>query len=240
MVPKLRLIKQRHRCAHCLFRSFFLNVGLNCDEIDRTGQSTTTNIGPYHPGEYLYRTGDPCNSLYVVHAGSVKTEILTPDGDLHISGFYLTGELFGADGIHQRRFGSDAIAIEKTWVCELTLENWDRLCATRPELQRELVTELGRIIAHKEQEALASHYHLLEQRLMSFLMDLLSRVQEREGDTLDEIELSMKKTDIARYLGTTPESISRTLAKLEKTGYIINNGRRIRILKHPACMDMAI
>ncbi len=240
MVPKLRLIKQYHRCAHCLFRRFFLNVGLDCDEIDHAGQTSTTNIGPYQPGEYIYRTGDPCNALYVVHAGSVKSEILTPDGDLYINGFYLTGELFGADGIHQRRFGSDAIAIERTWVCELTLDHWDRLSKTHPELQGQLITELGRIIAHKEYEAVASHYHLLEQRLMSFLMDLRERVREREGDTRNEIELSMKKTDIARYLGTTPESISRTLSKLEKTGYIVNNGRRIGILKQPADIDMAI
>ena len=239
MIAKLRLIKQHHRCAHCLFRRFFLNIGLNCNEIDRTGQTTTTNVGPYLPGEYLYRTGDPCNALYVVHMGSVKTEILTPDGDLHISGFHLTGELFGADGIHQRRFGSDAIAVEKTWVCELALDSWDRLSDAYPELQHELAKELSRIIAHKEHEALATHYHLLEQRLMSFLMDLLARVRERKGDTRDEVELSMKKTDIARYLGTTPESISRTLAKLEKTGYIVNKGRRIRILRKPSQMEMA-
>ncbi len=239
MVPKLRLIKQRHRCSHCLFRRFFVNVGLDCEAIDRTGQTTTTNIGPYHPGEYLYRMGDPCNALYVVHAGAVKTELVTYDGDLHISGFYLTGELFGADGIHQRRFLSDAIAIEKTWVCELTLDNWDSLSKTYPDLQRELITELGRIIAHKENEALATHYHLLEQRLMNFLIDLLERVRVREGHASNEIELSMKKTDIARYLGATPESISRTLAKLEKAGYIINSGRRIRIIKDHSYMDIA-
>lgn len=240
MVSKLRLIKQHHRCEHCLFRRFFLNVGLNCDQIDQTGQSTTSNIGPYLPGEYLYRMDDPCKALYVVHAGSVKTEILTPDGDLHISGFYLTGELFGAEGIHQRRFGCDAIALEKTWVCELTLDNWGRLSQTHPKLQRELATELSRIIAHKEYEAVATHYHRLEQRLMSFLMDLLERVSERKGHPMNEIKLSMTKTDIARYLGATLESVSRTFTKLEKTGHLINDGRSIRILKRLPQMDKAI
>lgn len=240
MTSKLRLIKQQHRCEHCLFRRFFLNVGLNCDQIDKTGQSTTVNIGPYQPGEYLYRTGDPCKALYVVHAGSVKTEILSPDGDLHISGFHLTGELFGTEGIHQRRFGCDAIALERTWVCELTLENWDRLSQAYPNLQRELVTELSRIIAHKEHEALATHYHLLEQRLMSFLMDLLERVSERMGHPMNVIRLSMTKTDIARYLGATLESVSRTLTKLEKTGHLINEGRSIKILKGLPHMDKAI
>ena len=240
MNPKLHLVKQRHRCAHCLFRRFFVNVGLNCDEIDQTGQTTTVNIGPFQPGEYLYHAGDPCKALYVVHAGTVKTEKVTFDGDLHISGFYLTGELFGADGIHQRRFATDAVAIEKTWVCELTFDNWETLIQDHPELQNQLIFELGRVIAHKEQEALSSHHHLLSQRLMDFLTDLLDRIRERQGYQTDEIELTMTKTDIARYLGTTPESISRTLAKLEKAGYIENTTRKIRLLKESSSLDIAI
>jgi len=240
MTPKLRVIKQHHRCAHCLFRRFFSNVGLDCREIDRTGQRTTVNIGPYQPGEYLYRAGDPCDALYVVHAGSVKTETVTLEGDLHISGFYLTGELFGADGIHQRRYVSDAVAIERTWVCELTFDNWAKLSASYPALQGELITELGRFIAHKEHEALAFHYHRLEHRLMSFLIDLQERMQERQNHVSSEIPLSMTKTDIARYLGATPESISRALAKLEKQGYIINKKRHIRILRHTEVMEEAI
>jgi len=240
MTPKLRVIKQHHRCAHCLFRRFFVNVGLDCHEIDRTGQTTTVNIGPFKPGEYLYRAGDACNALYVVHAGSVKTETVTLEGDLHISGFYLTGELFGADGIHQRRYVSDAVAIERTWVCELTFDNWARLCEAHPALQGELVSELGRFIAHKEHEALASHYHRLEHRLMSFLIDLLQRMQERQSQVSSEIALSMTKTDIGRYLGATPESISRSLARLEQQGYIINTKRRIRILRQPQEMNAAV
>lgn len=239
MTPKLRLIKSQHRCKHCVFRRFFLNIGLDCDAIDRTGQTTTTNVGPFHTGEHIYRAGDTCNALYVVHAGSVKTEMVTIDGDLYISGFYLLGELFGADGIHQRKFVSDAVAMEKTWICELTLDNWSALTKDHPDLQGQLISELGRVIAHKEHEALASHYHLLEQRLMGFLTDLLQRVRERQGIQSYELELTMTKTDIARYLGATPESISRTLSKLEKAGYIKNTKRRIHILKDQSYLGVA-
>ncbi|MCU7802319.1 MAG: Crp/Fnr family transcriptional regulator [Candidatus Thiodiazotropha sp. (ex Lucinoma borealis)] len=240
MNPKLRLVKQRHRCEHCLFRRFFLSVGLNCDEIDQAGQTTTTNIGPYRPGEYLYHAGEQCNALYVVHAGTVKTEMVTFDGDLHVSGFYLTGELFGADGINKRNFVADAVAVENTWVCELTFDNWEKLAMDYPGLQGQLISELGRVIAHKELEALSSHYHLLEHRLMSFLSDLLNRIKERQGQQSNEIELAMTKTDIARYLGATPESISRALSKLEKSGYIKNTKRKIYILKDQSCLDAVI
>jgi CRP/FNR family transcriptional regulator len=46
-----------------------------------------------------------------------------------------------------------------------------------------------------------------------------------------EIELPMSKKDLASYLGTTPETISRKLADLENEGYIKQKSdRKIEIL----------
>ena len=51
------------------------------------------------------------------------------------------------------------------------------------------------------------------------------------GDAPTEIELPMSKKDLASYLGTTPETISRKLADLENEGYIKQkSGRKIEIL----------
>jgi CRP/FNR family transcriptional regulator len=51
------------------------------------------------------------------------------------------------------------------------------------------------------------------------------------GDGPMEIELPMSKKDLASYLGTTPETISRTLADFEEAGYIKQKrNRKIEIL----------
>lgn len=51
------------------------------------------------------------------------------------------------------------------------------------------------------------------------------------GDGPMEIVLPMSKKDLASYLGTTPETISRKLADLEDEGYIKQkSGRKIEIL----------
>jgi CRP/FNR family transcriptional regulator len=64
----------------------------------------------------------------------------------------------------------------------------------------------------------------VETRLALFIIDCL------EGDSMD-IELPMSQKDLASYLGTTPETVSRKLADLENDGYIkIKAGKRIRIL----------
>ena len=93
---------------------------------------------------------------------------------MHIRGFYLTGKLFDTDGIQQCRFATDAVAIEKTWGCKLAFDNWEMLIEDHPDLQSQLIAELGWVIAHKEREVLSTHHYLLCQRWMSCLFICLS------------------------------------------------------------------
>jgi CRP/FNR family transcriptional regulator len=231
MNPKLRLIMGKHRCPHCAFRKFFIGAGVDCQSLDDIGDAATQTYGPYKAGEVIYRTGDACDSLYVVQSGSVKIEMATEEGGAHVSGFYLTGEMFGSDGISKKVFPSDAIALERTTVCILNLSKWTRLCELYPSMQAALVSELADIILHKNNEMMLLHHYQAKDRILIFLRNLLERVRTRRGQSVQEIPLSMSKTDIARYLCVTPETLSRRLKYLEKTGVICNHGRTIEILE---------
>lgn len=235
MNPKLQLVKGRHHCPHCVFRKFFVNAGLDCQAVDLVGDSATQSIGPFAPGEALYHAGDPCTALYVVQSGSVKTEMTTEAGDVHVSGFYLTGEMFGSDGISAKIFPSDAIALERTKICALPLASWKQLCEDHPALQCELVDELAHIVNNKDRELLLLHHLKVEARVLNFLHNLLERVRARRGQAVCEIPLSMSKSDIASYLSTTPETLSRCLKNLERDGLIRNQGRTIAFLQGPDC-----
>ncbi|MFZ2943781.1 MAG: helix-turn-helix domain-containing protein, partial [Latilactobacillus curvatus] len=52
-----------------------------------------------------------------------------------------------------------------------------------------------------------------------------------DGEGSMEIELPMNRKDLASYLGTTPETVSRKLADFENEGYIKQKAsRKIEIL----------
>jgi CRP/FNR family transcriptional regulator len=59
---------------------------------------------------------------------------------------------------------------------------------------------------------------------------LCGMVDPKTGTVLRKITLSEKKTTLASQLGTIPETLSRSLAKLTKEGLIKVDGRTIEIL----------
>jgi CRP/FNR family transcriptional regulator len=231
MKPKLQLIMGKHRCPHCMFRKFFIDAGVDCQSLDDIGDAATQTYGPYETGEAIYRTNDVCDSLYVVQSGSVKIEMATEDGGAHVSDFYLTGEIFGLDGISKKKFPSNAIALERSTVCVLPLAKWTSLCELYPSMQAALVSELADVVLHKNNEMMLLHHMELKERVLIFLTNLLKRVRARRGQSIQQIPLSMSKADIARYLCVTPETLSRCFKKLEKTGVIYNHGKTIEIIE---------
>ncbi len=63
----------------------------------------------------------------------------------------------------------------------------------------------------------------VRQRLVQYLLSHCS------GQMLCEVEIKIKKAELARILSTSPETISRTLRTLQTEGLIESHGRKIRI-----------
>ena len=53
--------------------------------------------------QYLFRSGQPAHSLYLVQAGMFRTSITSVDGREKITGFRMRGDLLGTDalGLHR-------------------------------------------------------------------------------------------------------------------------------------------
>lgn len=175
--------------------------------------------GPYAAGEIIYHRGDRFRSIYIVQSGVVKTETETLDGRLNVTGFYLSGEIFGLEGIGSGFFPGRSIASRETRICEISYDGLLEICKDNPALQREFIMKLGQRIQADEYEWKMIRNEPASTRLLYFLCDLCHR-QTRTTGECREAELPMNKQDIANFLGLSPESFSRALKKLEADGSI--------------------
>ena len=235
----LHLVTREPPCSRCNAEPFCLLTNFH-DEQMKLFKKELRVRGPFKRGETIYREGSSFTSIYCIQRGSVKTEVCTISGVLEVTAFYLSGELFGVDGIGCETYPSDAVALEDTWVCELPFTQIKSMCSACDEFHQMLIQHLGRTInSDVYQWALARNLKA-KQKVAWFIYDLYKRVGVRSDAHQPMIPLPMRKTDIANYLGLAPESLSRALNALEDDGMIVNKTKDIYLLDLQQAKAMSI
>ena len=129
----------------------------------------------------MFRRDAPFDSLYLVRRGSVKTQRVTRDGGLVVTGFYLPGDVFGLDAIGGERYPCDAVAVEDTELCELEFDRLLEFCAVTPELQGWLVSCIGCCLRQKDADLSAAGRLHRDARVLRFFVELHERLRQHPG-----------------------------------------------------------
>lgn len=116
--------------------------------------------------------------------------------------------------------------MEDTSICLVKRADLTSILLKYPSIALKVLTEFSRRLEQSEKQTTRLSTEKVETRLALFLVDCLD-----SKDNSQEIVLPMSKKDLASYLGTTPETISRKLLELEAEGYIQQkSNKKIEIL----------
>lgn len=179
-------------------------------------------------GDTLYRSGEESDTLYIVNSGRIRIYRITESGKERLLKILHSGEFTGemalfTESLHE----SYAEAMEKTVVCTITRKKFHELLLKYPTIALATLHELAYRLKSAEAQATRFVTAKVESRIASFLIESINDADNPSS----EIVLPMSKKDLASYLGTTPETISRKLSQLEDEGLILQkSSRRIKIL----------
>ena len=195
--------------------------------IDRIGVCV-----PYELKALIFQEHDAADRIYKVLSGSVCTCKDLSDGRRQIVGFYLPGDCCGFECADERTLSAEAVSNAKV----LVIKKSALVAATSRD---------GRI----ERQVLLLMSHELA-RLHDRVLLLLKNAQERVGEFILDmekraavgkyVELSMRRQDIADYLGLTIETVSRILTALEKYGAIEILGRKGIVVRNHSLLKTVI
>lgn len=230
--------KQRQGCHDCHINSVCLNQSLSDNTMDSL-QTIARHPKPVRKGKHIYRRNDDFSSIFIVRSGSIKLYQLDQEGEEHITGFYLPGELFGMDGMLKGHHICSAEALDTTSICEIPFTKLENSFLTDPDLQRVLVKALCNEIHERQQPLLLLHHKHAEERLATFLVDISNRLNKL-GQSATEFNLPMPRRDIAHYLGMTEETISRLFTRLQNNKLISASRRNIKIRDLTSLKGMAL
>jgi CRP/FNR family transcriptional regulator len=224
----LRLEPLKAACSACNLRELCLPVGLSSAQVDRLDE-LVSNRRRILRGEMLFRTGDAFQSLYAVRTGFFKTCLSAQDGRDQVTGFQMSGELLGLDGISAERHTCDAVALEDSTVCVIPYSQLEGLSQEVSELQRVFHKIMSREIVRDHDVMLLLGSMRAEERLAAFLLNLTQRLHLR-GFSRSEFILRMTREEIGSYLGLKLETVSRTFSRFQAEGLLEVRQRQIRII----------
>ena len=187
--------------------------------------------------EFLYRAGTPFTALFAVRMGTFKTLRLAEDGREQITGYHMTGDIVGLDGIGDALHACEAIALEDSEACPLPFAALDEIARREPLLRRNLYRLISRDLARGQEMMLLLGSMHAEERRAAFLLDLAERHRSR-GYSAIEFVLRMTREEIASFLGLKLETVSRIFSRLHANGVIQVQGRAVKLVDPPALRSL--
>ncbi len=179
-------------------------------------------------GQRVVRAGSSAPRLFVIHAGRVKVTRTSEAGHETVLRVLGPGEVVGETsfltGVPAE---NDVTAVEPGRLCRFDHRDLAALLGRFPDIGVGMLRALATRLSSTEQLLAALTSSDVGARIAGYLLDLPAT---RSASGTATVHLPVTKKDVARHLGTSPETLSRRLAEFERAGLIrVLGGRNIAI-----------
>ena len=186
-------------------------------------------------GEMIFFEGDPANGFYIVADGMVKIYKLSAGGKEHILHMFGPGEPFGEVPVFSgSAFPANAEATKKSTLLFFPRIDFVHLIAVNPHLAMNMLAVLSKRLRHFTIQVENLSLKEVPARLAGYFLLL---AEEQKNTTV--VTLNISKGQLAGFLGTIPETLSRMLKKMSAHGLIDVEGRNIRLKNYDGLTDLA-
>lgn len=166
--------------------------------------------------DHVYREGDYPKGVFYVISGKIKINRENEFGKKYITELIGPGEFFGYYSlIKEEPYSDSAVVLEEAEVSFIPKEDFLKLLHGNRDFSALLIKHLAKHVVEKEEQLIKLAYNSIRKRVADALVHLYH--QETEGSPS---VISMLRDDLASIVGTTKESVIRTLSDFKSEGLI--------------------
>ncbi len=216
-----------------ILKNVHLFSGLNDNELEKIW--SRCDVKTFGKGEMIFFDTEPYQGFYIVIEGSVKIFKISKDGREHIMHFIHPYNTFAEVPLLEQyeKILNDEFSYPAN---AMSLEKDTKLILIRANSFYDIV-EKNKTICLKMMSTLAKRLRHLNGYIESITLDVPKRIakyilteqSKTASQNNNQIELSISKHDLAAYLGTIDETLSRALKKLQEDNLIEVDGKNIII-----------
>jgi len=207
--------------------------GLSLNQLDELARIVSDK--EYRKGEMVFFDGDEGIGFYIVINGRIKVYKMSPDGKEQIMHIFGPDQPFAEVPVFEgSRYPANAEAMEYSRLFFFPKKDFMKLIHDNPSLAVNMLASLSQRLKQFSHLIEALSLREVPGRLASYLLYL----SDKKG-SIDEFELDITKSQLASFLGTIPETLSRIFSKMANKELVRINGPQIAILDRTGLEDLA-
>lgn len=214
-------------------KKLYMFSSLKDEELDIL--TSIVKVKDYNKGDMIFFDTEPYNGFYIVIFGGVKIFKISNDGREHILHIIDPGHSFAEVPLFENfenvlndnvNYPANSMALESpTQVVRIPSVEFVNLLKNDTGICLKLLSGFAKRMRHLNMHIENITLKDVTRRVAAYI---ISEYHSQNRDD-HQIELSISKNDLASYLGTILETLSRTLKKLQDMGIIGVEGRKILI-----------
>ncbi len=188
-------------------------------------------IKNYRKNQIIFLEEETGNYMYIVMAGKVKVTKSTSTGKETIIAIHQAGDFFGEMALLDGKTSPATVsAMEDCRIATIYQADFQRLIMTNEKVVRQIIQVLCSRLRQVWSQIQQLSHSSADDRIRAGLLQLSRKhgVQDARGIIID---LKITHQELAELVGTSRETVTRTLARLQRRGVLQLDQRRIIVLK---------
>jgi CRP/FNR family transcriptional regulator len=179
--------------------------------------------------EVILREGNENNNIYIIRSGVVRVDTYSNNKKQTLS-FLKEGDFFGEITVFTGgEISANVMSMVNSEVYTLKKDDLEKLLIDIPQLSLNIIQYLAIRVRTADKVIYDYAFKMLESRVASKLLGLMAMFKGKDA-AKNFINLPITHQDLADYVGTSRETVTKILAKFRDRGILEIQTKKITIL----------
>lgn len=193
--------------------------GISKLEITHMLHCIPNHLNTYSPGEFVFRSGEFIDTIYIVLSGSVQIENIDYWGNVNIVGNITRANAFGeAFAFASKKSEQTARVVLESKVLVLDSKKMLTMCSNACLFHAKLIDNIVAMISNKNTFLNKKMSYLSERSIRRKLLSYLSDCELESNEKVFSIKYN--RQELADFLSVDRSAMSKELSKLKKEGIL--------------------
>ncbi|WP_309117042.1 Crp/Fnr family transcriptional regulator [Saccharothrix sp.] len=178
----------------------------------------------------IFTEGEPGHRFYIIQSGKVKITASAPGGRENLLEVLGPSDMFGELSIFtsgpRASTATSLTRVSALGIDQAVLRQW---LTNRPHIAEQLLRAMARRLRWTTSMLVDLVYNDAPGRLAKTLLELAQRFGVQEPGGL-RVTHDLTQEEIAQFVGTSRETVNKTLAHFAHRGWLLQEGRSVVIL----------